>query len=426
MVPKAGAPNTNPMKDIPIDGDRLWNRLTEMSAIGAQEEGGITRRSFTAEERTAKDLVISYMEEAGLSVYEDAIGNLFGRREGLQPDAPVVLVGSHVDSVVNGGNFDGPLGVLSAVEVLQAMKDHEQITRHPVEVVAFTDEEGARFGFGMLGSRALAGTLTVEDLQRTDEDGISIAQAMRNYGLEPQRLGEVSRPAGSIKAYAEVHIEQGSVLENKELPFGIASGLAGSVRLGFTLKGEARHAGTTPMNLRRDALAATAEAMGFIEASAAETGTTVGTVGQLELKPGGINIIPGQVDFTLDLRDMDQELRDDVEERIVSGIEEICERRGIGFAVELLQRNNPVPCSQLVREAASAACEELDVESFELPSGAGHDGMQLTGICPMGMILVRSKDGISHSSDEYSSKEDCAVAADVLYHTVLNLAGIAR
>lgn len=422
MGGRAGAPNTGPAKDRPINGDRLWNRLTEMSSVGAQEGGGITRRSFTAEERAAKDLAVSYMEKAGLSVYEDAIGNLFGRREGLDSVAPAVLVGSHVDSVVNGGNFDGPLGVLSGVEVLQAMKDRGRATRHPVEVVAFTDEEGARFGFGMLGSRALAGTLTAEDLQRTDEDGVSIAEAMHAYGLEPERLDDVARPAGSIKAYAEVHIEQGSVLESKELSVGVASGLTGSLRLGFTLKGEARHAGTTPMHLRRDALAAAAEAMSLIESSAAETGTTVGTVGQLELKPGGINIIPGQVDFALDLRDMDQKRRDRVEERIVRGIEEICEKRVIEFEARLLQRNDPVSCSKVVRDAASLACGELGIGSVELPSGAGHDGMQLTGICPMGMILVRSKEGVSHSPDEYSSREDCAEAASVLYHTVLKLA----
>jgi allantoate deiminase len=421
----AEAADIDAVKDRPIDGERLWNRLVEMSAIGAQEGGGITRRSFTAEERAAKDLVVTYMEEAGLSVREDAIGNLFGRREGLEPEAPAVLVGSHVDSVANGGNFDGPLGVLSAVEVLQSMKDREVTTRHPIEAVAFTDEEGARFGFGMLGSRALAGTLTAKDLRRTDEHGVSVAEAMRAYGLEPDRLGEVSRPAGSIKAYVEVHIEQGSVLESEGLPVGVASGLTGSVRFGFTLKGEARHAGTTPMKLRRDALAAAAEAISFIESSAAETGTTVGTVGQLGLKPGGINIIPGEVAFTLDLRDMDQGRRDRVEERIVGGIEKICEKRGIGLETKLLQRNNPVPCSKLVRDAASLACRELGIGPFELPSGAGHDGMQLTGICPMGMILVRSKDGISHSPDEYSSKEDCADAAGVLYRAVLKLADAA-
>ncbi|WP_156787868.1 Zn-dependent hydrolase [Rubrobacter xylanophilus] len=406
-----------------MNGERLWSRLAELSTIGMLEGGGVTRLSFTKEERAAKNLVTSYMEEAGLHVYEDAIGNLFGRLEGSDPEAPAVLVGSHLDSVINGGNFDGPLGVLAGIEVLQAMKEQKCVVHHPVEVVAFTDEEGARFGFGMIGSRALAGTLTTEDLQRTDENGVSIAEAMRACGLDPARIHEAIRPSGSVKAYVEVHIEQGSVLENKGLPVGIASGLTGSVRLQFTLKGEARHAGTTPMNLRRDALAAAAEAISLIESSAAATGTTVGTVGHLKLKPGSINVIPGWVTFTLDLRDIDERRRDIVEKRIVRGVEKICEKRKIELKIMTLQRNNPVRCSKLVRDAATLACKRLGIAPFELPSGAGHDGMQLTGLCPMGMILVRSKDGISHSPNEYSSKEDCSVAAEVLYHAVLSLAG---
>lgn len=409
-----------------IDGERLWSRLTEMSSIGAQESGGVTRRSFTEEERAAKNLVASYMEQAGLSVYEDAIGNLFGRCEGTEPAASALLVGSHVDSVVNGGDFDGPFGALSAIEVLQTMKEQGKANRHPIEVVAFTDEEGARFSFGMLGSRALAGVLSTEDLQRTDEDGVSITEAMSACGMEPERLGDATCPANSLKAYVEVHIEQGSVLEGADLPVGVASGLTGSLRLEFTLKGEARHAGTTPMNQRRDALAAAAEAMGLIEASATETGTTVATVGRLALEPSGINIIPREVTFALDLRDMDRERRNAVEERIVGGIERICERRGIGLDVELLQRNDPIACSEAVREAASRACQKIGTKPFELPSGAGHDGMQLTDLCPMGMILVRSQNGLSHSPDEYSSPEDCADAAEVLYHTVLELAGAER
>jgi allantoate deiminase len=363
------------------------------------------------------------MEEARLSVYEDAIGNLFGRLEGSDPEALPVLVGSHVDSVVNGGNFDGPLGVLAGVEVLKTMRDLGQVSRHPIEVVAFTDEEGARFGLGMLGSRALAGTLTAEDLQRTDENGLSVAEAMREYGLDPGRFGEAARPAGSVRGYVEVHIEQGSVLENEGLSVGVASGLTGSVRLKFCLNGEARHAGTTPMSLRRDALAAAAEAMSLIESRAAETGTTVGTVGQLELKPGGINIIPGWVSFSLDLRDMDRERRDRVEASIIRGVEGICKKRKIKLGVKTLQRNDPVLCSELVQSAARRACEELGLRPCYLPSGAGHDGMQLAALCPMGMILVRSQDGISHSPDEYTSKEDCADSARVLYHTVLDLAG---
>jgi allantoate deiminase len=423
MRPGESAPNVGSAGAGLIDDERLWNRLTAMSAIGAQEGGGVTRLSFTDEERAAKDLVISYMEDAGFSVYEDTIGNLFGRLDGSDPEAPAVLVGSHLDSVVNGGNFDGPLGVLAGVEVLQAIKEQGHITRHPVEVVAFTDEEGARFGFGMLGSRALAGTLTAEDLQRTDGNSISIAEAMRAYRLDPKRLREAARSASSLKAYVEVHVEQGSVLENEGLPVGVASGITGSVRLQFTLKGEARHAGTTPMNLRRDALAAAAKAISLVESKAAETGTTVGTVGQLELEPGGINIIPGWVTFSLDLRDMDEIRRDQVEARIVRGIEKVCRRRRIELEFRTLQRNNPVPCAELVRNAASLACKELGIRPLELPSGAGHDGMQLAGLCPVGMILVRSMDGVSHSPDEYSSKEDCTDAAKLLYHTVLNLDG---
>ena len=407
-----------------IDGERLWRRISDLGEIGREEGGGVTRLSFTDEERAAKDRVASYMEEAGLSVYEDAVGNLFGRREGLNVQAPVVLIGSHVDSVYNGGNFDGPLGVLAGIEVLHAMEEQGIETEHPIEVVAFTDEEGVRFSFGMIGSRALAGKLTPEDLRNyEDGDGVSIESAMRAYGLDPERVAEAARPEGSVKAYVELHIEQGEVLENEDLPAGIVTGIAGPLWLRFVLEGEAGHAGATPMNLRRDALAAAAEIIGLIEAAAAQTPTTVGTVGQLDLEPGGINIIPGRVRFSLDLRDIDEGFRDRVEGRILEGAEEACRRRGVGLEIETLQRLPPAPCSDLVKGAVKRACETLGIRPHALPSGAGHDGMQLTDLCPMGMIFVRSKNGISHNPDEWSSKEDCAVGADVLYWTVLDLAG---
>jgi allantoate deiminase len=407
-----------------IDGERLWRRISDLAEIGKQEGGGVTRLSFTQEERAAKDLVASYMEEAGLSVHEDAVGNLFGRRGGKSPGSPAVLIGSHVDSVYNGGNFDGPLGVLAGIEVLQTMQERGIETEHPVEVVAFTDEEGARFSFGMIGSRALAGKLTTEDLENyEDADGVSVAEAMRAYGLDPEKIGDAARPEGSIKAYAELHIEQGRVLESEDLPVGVVTGIAGPVWLRFFLEGETGHAGATPMNLRRDALAAAAEIMVLIEAAAAQTGTTVGTVGQLDLEPGGINIIPGRVRLSLDLRDIDEGIRDGVEGRIMDGAGEICRRRGVELEVETLQRLSPAPCSDLVRGSAESACERLGIRPRALPSGAGHDGMQLTDLCPMGMIFVRSKNGISHNPDEWSSKEDCAAGAEVLYHTVLDLAG---
>ncbi len=405
-----------------IDGERLWRRLFELAEIGKQEGGGITRLSFTEEERAAKELVASYMGEAGLTVHEDAAGNLFGRREGRDPDAPAVLVGSHLDSVYNGGNFDGPLGVLAGVEVLQSMNERGVQTEHPVEVVSFTDEEGARFSFGMVGSRALAGTLSPEDLHHEDEQGTSIAEAMRGAGLDPGAIDRAARPKGSVKAYVELHIEQGRLLENEGLSVGIVTGIAGPLWLRFILEGEAGHAGTTPMRLRRDALAAAAHIMGQIETEASRTGTTVGTVGQLSLSPGGINIIPGSVEFPLDLRDIDERVRDEVERRIVEGARRLCEERGIGLNVDTLQRVAPVPCSELVQSAAKGACEELGLEPYFLASGAGHDGMQLGDLCPMGMIFVRSKDGVSHNPAEWSSQSDCADGANVLNRTVLGLA----
>jgi allantoate deiminase len=407
-----------------IDGERLWRRISDLGEIGKGEEGGVTRLSFTDEERAAKDLVASYMEEAGLSVYEDAAGNLFGRREGGDPDLPAVLIGSHVDSVYNGGTFDGPLGMLAGIEVLQTMEEQGLETEHPVEVVVFTDEEGVRFSFGMIGSRALAGKLTPEDLTSyKDENGVSIAEAMRAYGLDPEKIQEAARPEDSIKAYVELHIEQGRVLENEDLPAGVVTGIAGPVWLRFFLEGETGHAGTTPMNLRRDALAAAAEVMGLIEAGAAENGTSVGTVGQLEVEPGGINIIPGKARFSLDLRDIDEGVRDRAEDRILEEAEEACHRRGVRLEIETLQRLAPAPCSDLVRSAAERACEKLGIRPYALPSGAGHDGMQLTDLCPMGMIFVRSKNGVSHNPHEWSSQEDCAAGANVLHWTVLDLAG---
>ena len=405
-----------------VDGERLWRRLSELAEIGKQESGGVTRLSYTDEERSAKNLVTSFMQEAGLAVREDAVGNLFGRREGQDPNAPAVLVGSHVDSVYDGGNFDGPLGVLAGIEVVQAMEEGGVQTDYPVEVVAFTDEEGARFSFGMIGSRALAGHLSPGDLDHQDGDGISVADAMRDYGLDPGRIEDAQRQQNSLGAYLELHIEQGRVLEAEDLPAGIVTGIAGPVWLRFTVRGESGHAGATPMNRRHDALAAAAEIVGVVEAEASSAPLAVGTVGQIEARPGGINIIPGRVDFSVDLRDIDVAVRDRVEERIMERAEEICARRGVELGLEELQRLDPAPCSDEVRRVISDACEEVGIRAHSLPSGAGHDGMHLAGLCPMGMIFVRSKDGISHNPMEWSSKEDCEAGCNVLYWSVLGLA----
>lgn len=403
--------------------ERLWKRLMELAEVGRQPSGGVTRMSFTPEERAAKDRVAAWMCEAGLTVREDAIGNLIGRREGSQPDAPVVLVGSHLDSVPNGGNFDGPLGVLGAVEAVQTLAEEGISHTHPIEVIAFTDEEGARFRFGMIGSRALAGTLTQEHLQACDANGVSIAEAMRAVGFNPENVHQAARTSGSVKAYLELHIEQGRVLEAANLAVGIVTGIAGPLWLRVRITGEAGHAGTTPMAMRKDALAAAAEVLQAVEALAVRQERTVATVGQLHVQPGGVNIIPGVVEFTLDLRDTDEAVRDAVEQEIRAQAAIICKRRGVLLDITELQRVPPVACSPWLRTEMAAAAGELGLETQSLPSGAGHDGMQLAGLCPIGMLFVRSKNGISHQPEEWSSPEDCAAGVEVLYRTLLRVVG---
>jgi allantoate deiminase len=325
---------------------------------------------------------------------------VIGRREGRNPDAPVVLAGSHVDSV-RSGDFDGPLCVLAAIEAAQTMREVGVETGRPVKVIAFTDEEGARFGLGMIGSRALAGLLTPDDLSREDENGVMIAEAMREVGLDPERIGEAARGPGSVHAYVELHIEQGRVLEQRGLPVGVVTGIAGPVWLRFVLRGEAGHAGATPMgSSRRDALAAATAVVGAVEREAERSGTSVGTVGRMEVEPGGVNVIPGRATFTVDQRDIDGDVRDRLEARNADEAARVCEQRGVGRETETLQRLPPVPCSGEARDAIVAACERLGFDPFGLPSGAGHDGMQLSGLCPIGMIFVRSRDGIGHNPAE--------------------------
>lgn len=406
-----------------IDVDRLWARLMELGEIGGQASGGVTRFSFTAEERKAKDLTAKYMQEAGLTVREDAAGNLIGRREGLNPAAPVVMTGSHIDTVPHGGKFDGALGVLAAIEALQRMEEHKQRTVHPIEIIAFTDEEGARFGFGMIGSRAVAGTLRQDDLEHQDEHGVTIAEAMREAGLYPERVGEAAKQPEAVKAYVELHIEQGKVLETHSKPIGIVTGIAGPLWLQFTLIGQAGHAGAVPMNGRQDPMQAAAQILNFIYQEAKKDGHAVATVGKMRVRPGGVNVIPEQVQFTLDLRDIDESDRDGLENQIRDYTSQVCSSAGIKVQIDLLQRVAPTPCSPDIQQLIAAAADRAGAsETPSLISGAGHDGMQFAARWPVGMIFVRSRQGISHSPEEWSSPEDCGIGAEVLYDTLLQLA----
>jgi allantoate deiminase len=274
----------------------------------------------------------------------------------------------------------------------------------------------------MFGSRGVIGNLTHKDLEMKDKKGITVAEAMKAQGFAPEKIGEANRSQENIKAFIELHIEQGKVLECHNLSVGIVNGIVNELWMKCTVHGEAGHAGATPMTMRHDALVAAAEMVQVVEREAKKTGTTVATVGKLSVLPCGINIIPGTIEFTLDLRDTSQEVSDGVEAQIFKEFDRICQERGVTLTTELLQRIPPAPCSKEFKQAAQKACENLGLPYFSLPSGAGHDAMQIINICPIGMIFVRSKNGISHNPAEWSSAEDCADGVNVLYHTLLDLA----
>lgn len=405
-----------------INADRLWKNLLDIGEIGKNPDGGITRLAFTKEDRQAIKMVEDLMKEAGLAVHEDEVGNLIGRKEGEDSNAPAVLIGSHLDSVFNGGIFDGSLGVLAGIEVLQSMTENGISTKHPIEVYVFRDEEGCRFNFSLLGSRGMSGTLKVENLEYRDNEGISLAEAMKSCGMNPKEFFKASRRPDEIKAYLELHVEQGKVLECENLQVGVVTGIASSLRLMVTVTGKADHAGATPMNLRFDALAAAAQIIGVVEKETRATKSAVGTVGQIHAYPGGINIIPGRVEFTVDLRDVSIKVAQQLEKSILSQAEDICTQRGLKLEVDFLQRVPPAPCSPEIIDTIAESCRELGIEELHLPSGAGHDAMQVVNLCPIGMIFVRSQNGISHHPAEWSTPEDCTAGAKVLYQTVLKLA----
>lgn len=404
-----------------INSDRLWKQLMELGEIGKDPEGRITRLAFTEEERAAKNYVAKLMEEAGMTVHEDAIGNLFGRLEGTNSELPAVLLGSHLDSVFNGGRFDGPAGVLSAVEVVRTLTEQDLRPLHSIEVVAFTDEEGARFSTGMLGSQAVCGDLSLEELQARDKQNITIWDAMKQAGYDPEKVDSAKRNPGAFKAYVELHIEQGKVLETEGLSVGVVTGIAGPLWLRFTLTGEAGHAGTTPMNLRKDPMAAAAKIILSIEEIVKRRQGAVATVGAIFAEPGGINIIPGKVQFALDLRDISELVRDEIEAEINEALSAICRERGIAYEIEELHRIQPALCSSNLVEIISESCRDADLPVYQLTSGAGHDAMIISSITDIGMIFVRSKDGISHNPKEWSDQKDIANGAEVLFKTVCKL-----
>lgn len=377
---------------------------------------------WTPQHRLANDLVGGWMRAAGLAVRDDAAGNVVGRIEGLDPDAPALLVGSHLDSVRDAGSWDGPLGVVAAISSVEGLRRGGWQPRRPVEIVGFCDEEGTRFGAAMLGSQALAGRFDPALLALKDADGVTMADAMRQWGLDPARIGDAARAPGSVAAYLELHMEQGPVLERLGLPVGVVSAISGQTRWLVTLTGEAGHAGTVPMAGRRDALAAASACVLAIEQFAAAEPGAVATVGWIEVPGGATNTIPGRTVFSLDVRAPDDEQRAHLLHTIGDGLSAICAARGMSVDFAATHALAAAPCDPDLRRRIAAAIAAEGYALHEQPSGAGHDGMALRGLCGIGMIFVRCAGGISHNPAEHVSEADAEAGARVLTRVIEDIA----
>lgn len=399
-----------------VDGERMARRLHELSLIAFTEIGGVERPGFSDGEKAAKALVKKWMEQAGLSVTEDGAGNVIGRLEGKSSDAKAIASGSHVDSVPNGGNFDGPLGVLSALEVAEAWKDTGFTPEKPYEVIIFSDEEGARFKSGLSGSRAMIGDFTDEEFAKLrDFNGETFEQVLTHYGSSLARFKEAKRDIGELELFVEIHIEQGKKLEKADQPVGIVSGIAGPSWVEMTFTGQAGHAGNTPMIGRRDPLVAAAQFASRVPDFPAQVSdTAVATIGKFDVSPNGINVIPEQVVLHVDIRDIYEDTRDALVERISLEAKTVAEQRGVEVAIKQNTRIQPVPINEQLQAELAASLSKFGIKPIYLASGAAHDTMVLGRHIPAAMLFVRSKDGISHHPKEWSSLNDCVMGVHVL------------
>jgi allantoate deiminase len=397
-----------------LDPSRIMQRCDAL-ARHSELPGGLTRVFLSPQARAAGDLVLDWMREAGMQARLDAIGNTIGRYEGARPGLPCLMLGSHLDTVRDAGRYDGMLGVVSAIECVDALNRAQKRLPFAVEVVGFGDEEGVRFGTTLLGSRALAGTLDLSVLETRDAKGVSIRQALRDFGLDPDEVPSLPRRQGAVLAYVELHIEQGPVLETEGLPVGVVTAINGFTRLRVTLRGEAGHAGTVPMKLRRDALAAAAECVLAVERIARARPQVVGTVGRIEAQPGAINVIPGQAQFSVDLRAPEDAAREDAVAAVRTEVALISESRGVDFEIETLQALGSSACAPWLMAQLERAVADEGLRVLRLPSGAGHDGMALKAIADIAMLFVRCKGGVSHNPAEAISEQDAAAGARILY-----------
>lgn len=402
-----------------LSAQRILQRCDELARC-SESPDHLTRVYLSPELRAASDLTLAWMREAGMQAGLDAIGNVVGRYEGRTPGLPALLLGSHLDTVRDAGKYDGMLGVVSAIECVADLAARGIRLPFAIEVIGFADEEGVRFGSTLIGSRAVAGTFRMETLDAADARGTSMRDALRDFGLDPQRVTDAAHPRASVLAYVELHIEQGPVLESLNLPVGVVTAINGATRFQVEIEGMAGHAGTVPMHLRHDALTAAAECVLAIEQRARAEPDLVGTVGKLEVTPGAINVIPGKVRFTLDLRAPADAQRRAAAQAITDALHATCAERRVALAMTTLHENQIAACAPWLMQQLDAAVTSTGIKLHRLPSGAGHDGMAMQDLCDIGMLFVRCKGGISHNPAEAVTGEDVEAGAQVLMRFIEN------
>ena len=398
-----------------IQRERLVKDFDAMAQLTAPGEG-INRLAFTDADWAGRQYIIDRMTDAGLSVEIDDFGNVIAYKIGKKPDLPVVMVGSHTDSVPNGGNYDGVVGVLSALEVIRSMIDDGYEHDHTIAVVSFMCEESGRFGNATLGSKAMRGELRLQDLYRlVDKQGISLYEALKGRNLNPDGIEEMAykRP---VKSFTEIHIEQGKVLEHEQKTIGIVTGIAAPERFYVTIRGNADHSGATPMNLRHDALCGASKIILGIEeiASMQEEPPVVGTVGVVEVTPGAMNVIPGAVKLGVDIRSISEVARNSVVTLVKEFIDITAEKRGLSYTIETIAQDHPVEMHPAMIREIEEAVKSVGVEYMTMSSGAGHDAMHWAEAVPTGMIFIPCRDGISHNPAEFTEMDDIVTGAEVL------------
>ena len=404
-------------------GRRAYDRCDELAALSAVK-GSIHRFHLTSQHAWANALVARWMGAAGLQTRIDAAGNLVGRIEGSRPGLPAVMLGSHIDTVPDAGRYDGPLGVTIGIEVAELLRDAMPTMPCALEVVAFSDEEGARFGTALLGSNPVAGNWDDAWLDQVDAAGTSLRRAFKDFGLDPSKVRQAARRPEELVAYLEAHIEQGPLLEAQARPLGAVTSIAGARRFALTVTGEARHAGGTPYDRRRDALVGASFAVLAVE-SIAKRRDIIGTVGEIHAYPGAVNVVPGRVEFSLDLRAETDEQRDAGWAEILDTVTAVCDERNLEFHWVEEHRAHAVACAGWLKDAVAGAIAAVDPDGGAVPmlySRAGHDAMVMADVTDIGMLFIRCEDGISHSPAEAVTPWDVALAVDAfatLTRTVL-------